>query len=288
VTGEVRTFVATESRTAPKEWAGLLGPDEQFVQAKGHAESTILGQLGEVWRPLEGGTSRTYVLQNVGPLSRAWTGSWGAQDFAECPTRPRTAISGGPMNLDEDLLTLLRVLDRKGVALFAACCATRFGPVFTACAHDTPPAQHARWLDELWELVELSSADRASALHKTLRSAPEADVDDSDLPEFLAMRALSLLDYSAMVLFEPDPLKPAKWCSNAALSLAADVDSSASDPSPLEELEREAQRTVIAQLLEGSQPTADSCRETEIYRMLPAEVAECTQQHPPEQRPDQG
>jgi hypothetical protein len=58
VTGEVKTLIATEGKTMPKEFAGKLRPGEEFIKGAGHAEQTILERLGPDWTTVEGGTSR--------------------------------------------------------------------------------------------------------------------------------------------------------------------------------------------------------------------------------------
>jgi hypothetical protein len=58
-TGEVQTWVSVEGKTLPKDWENLLRPDEgeRFVPGSGHAEQTIVDDLGEDWKIVEGGTS---------------------------------------------------------------------------------------------------------------------------------------------------------------------------------------------------------------------------------------
>ena len=58
VTGEVRTWVATESEAIPAEWEDALADNEDFIEGSGHAEDTIVNALGNEWRLVEGGTSR--------------------------------------------------------------------------------------------------------------------------------------------------------------------------------------------------------------------------------------
>ncbi len=39
VTGEVKTLIATEGKTMPKEFAGKLRPGEEFIGEVGHAKT---------------------------------------------------------------------------------------------------------------------------------------------------------------------------------------------------------------------------------------------------------
>jgi hypothetical protein len=55
-------------------------------------------------------------------------------------------------------------------------------------------------------------------------SAPEAVVDDSNRPDYYAMRVLGVLSYAAEVLMDHDMAKPALQCSQAAVSLLRDLD----------------------------------------------------------------
>jgi RHS repeat-associated protein len=64
-TGEVRTFVATESRRMDRSF--VLRAGEEFVEGIGHAEETILGAIGKDWIILGGGASRNVCL-----FSCAW------------------------------------------------------------------------------------------------------------------------------------------------------------------------------------------------------------------------
>jgi hypothetical protein len=58
LTGEDRVLISTEGRAIPVEFSGRLTPDESFVEGIGHAEQTILAELGPEWEILAGGTSR--------------------------------------------------------------------------------------------------------------------------------------------------------------------------------------------------------------------------------------
>ena len=51
LTGEVKTLIATEGKTMPKEFAGKLRAGEEFIGEVGHAEQTILQNLGSDWVP---------------------------------------------------------------------------------------------------------------------------------------------------------------------------------------------------------------------------------------------
>ncbi|MDT5025582.1 MAG: hypothetical protein QOE61_2008 [Micromonosporaceae bacterium] len=76
-TGEVQTWVSTEGKTMPKEWENLLRPDEgeRFIPGNGHAEQSIVDNLGEDWKIVEGGTSRNVCITHpTGACSSALEG----------------------------------------------------------------------------------------------------------------------------------------------------------------------------------------------------------------------
>ncbi|MFQ3593259.1 MAG: hypothetical protein SNJ82_08745 [Gemmataceae bacterium] len=68
VTGEVKTLIATEGKVMPKEFVGKLRPSEEFIGDVGHAEQTILQNLGPDWVTIEGGASRNVCKSVCQPL----------------------------------------------------------------------------------------------------------------------------------------------------------------------------------------------------------------------------
>jgi hypothetical protein len=81
-TGEIRTFIATESRTMPAEFEGQLGAGETFVEGAGHAEQTIFNSLDDSsWRLLEGGASRNVCKDVCAPLIKDSGGELGGPTF---------------------------------------------------------------------------------------------------------------------------------------------------------------------------------------------------------------
>jgi hypothetical protein len=68
VTGEVKTLIATEGKAMPKEFIGKLRPGEEFIGEVGHAEQTILQNLGPDWVAVEGGASRNVCKGLCQPL----------------------------------------------------------------------------------------------------------------------------------------------------------------------------------------------------------------------------
>ena len=62
------------------------------------------------------------------------------------------------------------------------------------------------------------------------------------------MRALSVVAYAAEAWFDNDPMKLAQWSADEALDLMRDIAFTLGESAPLEELEVEAQRELLAEL----------------------------------------
>jgi RHS repeat-associated protein len=67
VTGEVRSFVATDMPIQPRQF-GSLKAGEEFVEGVGHAEQTIIRERGADWDLFEGGSSRNVCIETCKPL----------------------------------------------------------------------------------------------------------------------------------------------------------------------------------------------------------------------------
>ena len=152
------------------------------------------------------------------------------------------------MSSPDDVVDRLRKLDRGRLAYFSACAAVRMSPVYRSFGRAASQPRFEGWLQELWATVIAVSAARARRLHEAVEAAPEAWVDDSHLPEFSAMRALSVLDYAALVCFEAEPAECALMCSRAARELLADFDFMLARGSFLADAERAAQREVLERI----------------------------------------
>src|SRR5260370_4943164 len=113
---------------------------------------------------------------------------------------------------------------RKQAALFGATCAARVAPAFVAFASEPSADELDEWLQALWALIEVPDATAARDLSARIFGAPEADVDDSNRPEYYAMRALGVLAYAVQILTDDDIVKPALWCADSAVSLLRDFD----------------------------------------------------------------
>lgn len=55
----------------PGSWEDMLGPNEIFIRGPGHAEETILNNLGDDWVVTAGGTSRNICFATCTPLLEA-------------------------------------------------------------------------------------------------------------------------------------------------------------------------------------------------------------------------
>src|SRR6266508_18263 len=123
-----------------------------------------------------------------------------------------------------ELTDRIQRTDPAGLAVFATSCATRVAPVFRAFARSTNPAVFDKWVEELWALVDHPSQQRAQELAAEIEDVPEASVDDSERPDYYAMRALSAVAYAAQTLAGEDPKQAVLWASEATLSLLRDFD----------------------------------------------------------------
>jgi len=116
-----------------------------------------------------------------------------------------------------------------------------------------------RWLDELSELANSGDVKIAHSIKNAIESAPEAEVDDSNVPDYMAMRALSVLCYAAQTWAEEDSVKYAQWSAGEAADLMRDIAFTVgSSAPPLEELEITAQRDLLAQLDAASDMSASA------------------------------
>jgi hypothetical protein len=89
VTGETKTLIATEGKTMPKEFAGKLGPGEEFIGEVGHAEQTILKNLGPDWVAVEGGASRNVCSTTCQPLVEGSGMTLGGPEFRGAADKTR-------------------------------------------------------------------------------------------------------------------------------------------------------------------------------------------------------
>jgi len=63
-----QAWIATESKgRIPAQWKGFIGEDEYFIQGAGHAEQTIVNNLGSDWEIIAGGTSRNVCIEKCEP-----------------------------------------------------------------------------------------------------------------------------------------------------------------------------------------------------------------------------
>jgi hypothetical protein len=169
------------------------------------------------------------------------------------------------------------------IASFAAACATRTSPIIDAFSGRDEYDRVDEWLDELWSLVASPDRHIASDLAARVGAAPLARVDDSNRPEFYAMRAMSVLAYAVQVQLEDDPLKAVLWCSRAAVGLLRDLDvivgAHAGSAGSLGDLEMVTEQAWIGSLSDrgASGAIARGCEDamaSDVFRRLP-EV--CTQ-----------
>jgi hypothetical protein len=143
---------------------------------------------------------------------------------------------------------------RAGLAAFAAGCALHVSALLTGFARPERRDELEHWLRQLQDLAASPDPRAARRLKEDVEGAPEADADDSSAPDYYAMRALSVIAYAAEAWFDNDPVKFAQWSADEAVDLMRDIAFTLGESAPpLEELEVEAQRELLAEL-EGSSP----------------------------------
>jgi hypothetical protein len=110
-----------------------------------------------------------------------------------------------------------------------------------------------RWLSQLQDLAASPDPRAARRLKEAVEGAPEAEADDSNAPDYYAMRALSVVAYAAEAWFDDDPVKFAQWSADEAVDLMRDIAFTLGKSAPpLEALEVEAQRQLLGELERAS------------------------------------
>jgi hypothetical protein len=165
---------------------------------------------------------------------------------------------------------------RAGYAAFAAGCAARLGPVFESFAR-TGHGRYADWLAELQACIDAPELARSRKLQGQVKAAPEASIDDSNRPDYYAMRALGVLFYAVQVLSAGDMAAAALRCARASLALLRDFDyvlsTPAGSPGAFTGLELRAERESLDMLksslsgMAGRQAMAEATT-SDLYRRL--------------------
>jgi len=139
---------------------------------------------------------------------------------------------------------------RAEFAALAAACATRLAPVFESFAR-TGKGRYADWLAQLGACISSPDPARTRELQQQIKAAPEAFVDDSNRPDYYAMRVLGVLFYAVQVLAAGDMEAAVLRCSRAAVSLLRGFDYVLDTPpgsaGALAELELRAEREWVGQ-----------------------------------------
>jgi hypothetical protein len=145
-------------------------------------------------------------------------------------------------------------LDRTGLATFAAGCALHVSALLSGFARPERRDDLEHWLRQLQDLAASPDPSAARRLQEDVEGAPEAEADDSNASDYYAMRALSVVAYAAEAWFGDDPQKFAQWSADEAVDLMRNIAFTLGKAAPpLEELEVEAQRDLLAEL-EGVSP----------------------------------
>jgi hypothetical protein len=151
-------------------------------------------------------------------------------------------------------------------------------PVFVAFRRSTRPDAYRAWIDELWSNVDAVDPDVAGSVIEAVMATPESLVDDSNRPDYYAMRVLGSVVYAAQTMVDDDPLQAAVWGSGAGISVLRDVDHALGRSRPsLAEAEQAAQEEDLDRLVTGSGGvTADTSRRSVVYTELTTVTSEVT------------
>ena len=115
-------------------------------------------------------------------------------------------------------------LDRPRLARFAVACAARMEPIFTTFWCSTRPEAYRDWIDELWSNVDELSPGLAESVIESVLETPESMVDDSNRPDYYAMRVLGSVVCTAQTMTGGNPLKAAISASSTNVSVLRDFD----------------------------------------------------------------
>jgi hypothetical protein len=163
----------------------------------------------------------------------------------------------------------LHSMNRKRLAIFAICVATALGPFFSRFARSTPGGVFDDFLARLWEVVSSESPHEAQAILDSISTMPLAEEDDSNQPEFMAMRAMSTVDYAAQVWVHKRPAQAAIWAMNALQSIAQDMDYTLRDGSLLADVQK-YQEDLIRSLSADSPKPGPCCSDALAARLSAA------------------
>jgi uncharacterized protein YjaG (DUF416 family) len=179
----------------------------------------------------------------------------------------------------DEVRTRLTELDRPRLARFAVACATRMEPVFTTFWRSTRPEAYRNWIDELWSNVDELSPNLAESVIESVLETPESMVDDSNRPDYYAMRVLGSVVYAAQTMTDDDPLKAAMSASSTTVSVLRDFDHAlAGGHRSLADAELAAQRADLERLVAGTgEEMLLAARSSALYSELGPATQEVTE-----------
>ncbi len=176
------------------------------------------------------------------------------------------------MNDNEKIIADLMRLKRWQYIAFAVACAERVALIFRSLGHPESVVLYEQALETAWAAITQEDfIPQAEQLIKKLENTPEADVDDSKLPEFYATEAMSILAYALAAVVRKDR-EPAKWVCNTSLGLRDGLNYILTEeskrqntfdannpfvPGPLEVLELKHQQQSLELLKSAKEPNAE-------------------------------
>jgi uncharacterized protein YjaG (DUF416 family) len=179
----------------------------------------------------------------------------------------------------DEVRTRLTELDRPRLARFAVACAARMEPVFTTFWRSTRPETYRNWIDELWSNVDELSPDLAESVIESVMETPESMVDDSNRPDYYALRVLGSVVYAAQTMTDDDHLKAAMSASSTTVSVLRDFDHAlAGGHRSLADAELAAQRADLERLVvETGEGMLLAARSSALYSELGPATQEVTE-----------
>ncbi len=174
----------------------------------------------------------------------------------------------------------LTELDRPRLARFAVACAARMEPVFIAFWRSTRPEAYRDWIDGLWSNVDELSPDLAESVIESVMETPESMVDDSNRPDYYAMRVLGSVVYAAQTMTDDDPRKAAMSASSTTVSVLRDFDHAlAGGHQSLADAELAAQHADLERLVAGTEEGGllVAARSSALYSELGPATQEVTE-----------
>ncbi len=126
----------------------------------------------------------------------------------------------------QNIITTLKGAPQWQQIMFCASCVERIAPVFRRLGQPASIVVFESGLETVWMVgFEQSVTLQIKRILDAVNSTPEASCDDSDLPEFYAMRSLSILAYALEATELNNAYKMSTFASGGMIDLLGEFDS---------------------------------------------------------------